>query len=169
MNDAVPKGRLVAALLVAAALVLAAPAADALVGWCCEAGEVASGQPILRLGEQGIAGNPLMVLGDLEADIDATGASVPDYFAEEVGLPEAYRDIRVDGTGHVVGCVVDGRADEVIADIVGCMEDRGWTAVPLGQAEGATFVKAGGACTWVLATCTQVGDSTSVVYRCATM
>ena len=169
MSDVVPRGRLVAALLIAAALVLAAPVADALVGWRCEAGEVASGQPIVRLGEQGIAGNPLMVVDGIEVDIDATGASVPGYFAEEVGLPEAYRDVRVDGTGHVVGCVVDGRADEVIASIVGRMEDRGWTAVPLGQAEGATFVKAGGACTWVLATCTQVGDSTSVVYRCATM
>lgn len=169
MNDAVPRGRLFAALLIAAALVLSVPVADALIGWCRETGQAASGQPIVGLGKPGAAGDPLAVLDGIEVDIDATGAPVPDYFAEEVGLPEAYRDVRVDGTGRIVGCVVDGRADEVIAGIVGHMEDRGWTAVPLGQAEGATFVKAGGACTWVLATCTQIGDSTSVVYRCAAM
>lgn len=169
MNDAVPRGRLFAALLIAAALVLSVPVADALIGWCRETGEAASGQPIVVLGKPGAAGDPLAVLDGIEVDIDATGAPVPDYFAEEVGLPEAYRDVRVDGTGRIVGCVVDGRADEVIAGIVGHMEDWGWTAVPLGRAEGATFVKAGGACTWVLATCTQIGDSTSVVYRCAAM
>lgn len=169
MSGAVSRCRPVAALLIAAALVLSVPVADALIGRCRETGEAASGHPIVSLGKSSIAGDPLTVLDGIEVGIDATGASVPSYFVEEVGLPEAYRDVRVDDTGHVVGCVVDGRADEVIASIVGCMENRGWTTVPLGQAEGATFMKAGGACTWVLATCTQVGDSTSVVYRCATM
>ena len=92
-------------------------------------------------------------------------APTPAWFQREIGVLPNARDVRTDGTS-VVGFLVDGTSDEVLAALTSHMEGRGWIAVPLGEVEGATFVKQTGVCTWVLATCSQTGSVTSVVLRC---
>ena len=121
----------------------------------------------------GLDADALIGDGDAEASLErieeaaaAGDMDVPEAFADEVGfLPDA-RDMRVSGGGDVVGYVVPGDSGEVLAQISERMGAAGWTEVPLGEVEGATFVKSSGACTWALVTCTQVGNDTSVVARC---
>ena len=96
----------------------------------------------------------------------AEEATVSDAFREEVGFLPNAQEVRASSDGSVVGYAVSGESASVSASIVEHMESRGWTSVPLGEVDGATFVKADGACTWALVTCTQIGDSTSVVVRC---
>ena len=90
----------------------------------------------------------------------------PSYFEEEVGLLANCRDVRVGAGGSVVSYVVEGDCETVLGMLVEHMEQRGWVAVPLGSANGYTFSKQNGSCTWALATCTQSGDAVSVVFRC---
>jgi hypothetical protein len=94
--------------------------------------------------------------------------ALPDELTAEVALPVGSRDVRVSPTGTVIGCVVDGVSpQDVLADLRAQMKNLGWSCVPLGGLDGATFVKDGGLCEWALVTCTQTGQSTSVVIRCA--
>ena len=105
----------------------------------------------------------LLRLEEAAGEVDG---EVPEGFLREVGLPQECRDVRADGDGGVVGCTVEGDAREVLEGIELRMRGLGWTSVPLGNGEGATFVKEGGSITWVMVTCTQVGPATSVVFRC---
>ena len=106
-----------------------------------------------------------VVLNRLEGVAAADGADVPEAFSREIGfLPEA-RDIRVNGDGAVVGYVVPLEAEAASSQLLEHMAARGWTAVSLGELEGATFVKREGSYRWTLATCTQVDAVTSVVMR----
>ena len=102
----------------------------------------------------------------LEGAAGSADDGVSEGFLREVGLPPKCRDVRSDDAGRVVGCTVDGGSGEVLGGIERRMQGSGWACVPLGNGEGATFVKEGGGITWVIVTCTQVGSATSVVFRC---
>lgn len=108
----------------------------------------------------------LAVLEELEDAARADGLeAVSPAFLDEIGFLPNARDIRVSAGGAIVGYVVDVDVEEALASLLLRMRFRGWAGVSLGGVEGYTFLKGSGQYTWVLATCTQVGDATSVVMR----
>lgn len=111
------------------------------------------------------SGDPVAALEALDRSIDADRVAVPDEFSSEVGLLPDAHDVRSNEDGSVVGCVVEMPEEAAFRLLADHMERKGWSAVPLGVENGATFMKGEGCCTWVLATCTQVGNETSIVYR----
>lgn len=163
MSRAIDASRLARALAIVVVLLLAVPVADALLQ--------RDGADVLDVAaEEGITareiigeGDPLQMLDRLEGVLVDESQGLPDGLADEVGCLPAYRDLRVGADGSVVSYVVDGDASDISEALRTHMEGKGWARVPLGGVEGATYVKEGGEYTWVLATCTQVGDATSVV------
>lgn len=161
--------RRVASVAITAALVAAVPASGAIERQL----EPPDSDGILGGSARGIdirdalgADDPLAALEHLEEQAESAAGELPEPFAQEVGaLPGAY-DVRSTPAGDVVGYVVDMPAGEASAALAAMEEERGWTPVPLGGLEGFTFVKEEGECVWVLATCDQVGGSTSVTMRC---
>ena len=161
--------RRMTAFAVVGALIAAVPltgvAADALRG--------VSGCSDLRIdGACGIdargvlgAGDPLSGMAVLDEALSAPGSEMPDSLLQEaVVLPGAH-ETRYTGDG-VAGYVVDRPVSTVVESLHDEMEEKGWTAVPLGGVAGYTFVKQEGEWTWILATCDEVGSSTSVTLRC---
>lgn len=155
--------RLAAAMAIVAAIVVAAPLSQAASSAAEPGGEVATGSSIRARDLVG-GGEAEQALSRIEELAGAEDISnVPIGFADEIGfLPDA-RDIRA--SGSVVGYVVDGSAADAFDRLCALMESRSWNSVPLGEANGATFMKGSGTLTWALATCTQVGDVTTVVFR----
>ena len=111
-----------------------------------------------------------------ETSLATWSSALPAAFDEEIGvLPDA-TDFRVyeggrakDGsasTGNgVVGYAVQGDVCSVMQSISDMMRVRGWSEVPLGGVEGATYVKTQGRFIWALITGTQVSSHVSVVVR----
>lgn len=167
MSSDVAVPRAARALAITLALVLLVPAVGAL-------GELVH-DPVEYIGgmdEGGISarkivegGDPSVVLLRVEEAAKAGSVEAPVWFATEVGVPSDFRDFRVDSSGEVVGFVVDGEPREVMSALGERMVEAGWSMVSLGGVEGATFMKEGGECTWLLVSCVQVGDATSVVFR----
>ena len=162
--------RLAAAACIVAAIVGFAPAVDAVAQAAHAGGQAAGDDVRLAASSVGIdaalfagAGDVDEALGKLEALAAAPADDVAESFERDIGFLPGARDVRA--SGPVVGYLVDGGCDEVMEALQAHMAGRGWTCVPLGGIDGATFVKRSGACTWALATCTQVGDATSVVVR----
>lgn len=167
MREEVLASRSKMAVALTALIVFAVPAADVALG--AHGARAADG----TAGPRGVSasailgdGGPEGMLLRLEEAAGEVDGEVPEGFLREVGLPQECRDVRTDGDGGVVGCTVEGDAREVLEGIELRMRGLGWTSVPLGNGEGATFVKEGGSITWVMVTCTQVGPATSVVFRC---
>ena len=164
------RSRQAKAVVVVCAIVLAVPIGNAFV--------LLSKAPALdgeQFANQGICSAALLDAADAFSSLDRVealaqeaGGPLPSSYSQEVGLLEGARDIRVSGRGDVVGYLVAGECAGVLADMSRHMELRGWTTVPLGDVQGATFVKTQGECTWILVSCTQVGEMTSVVTRSAT-
>ena len=177
--------RRVRAVAIVVALVLAVPAADAALRAVVPAEDGARASPATGLDANALAGvgGPEAFLDRLEAlaTVDVTGSGgtgqgsagpsdveapeVPAAFASEIGFLDGARDVRVSDGGAVVGYVMEGDAREVLEQLNRHMEAAGWAGVALGDRWGATYVKNEGACTWALASCTQVGAATSVVVR----
>ena len=166
-REAVMRRRLASALLVVVALIASVPVSGAFIG---KAPAAETNAPPFT----GVHAQALSHAGDIDSmanlleDMARAGgeASVPAWFQRDIGfLPDA-RDVRTDGIS-TVGYLVDDVGDDVLVSLIAHMEARGWTAVPLGDVEGATFVRQAGTCTWALATCTPVGSPTSIVFRCA--
>lgn len=151
-------------------LVIAAPVANVLIGGgvgpAAEAEVAAEG---IRARDLVGAGDPFEALLELEGVAGRSRFELPPWFEEEVGLPPDCRDVRADPCAGVMGCVVDGSSDRVFAGVRQGMQDAGWRVVPIGGVDGATFVKEEGRCRWVMVTCTQVGEATSIVYRCGAL
>ena len=170
MKEPIMKTRAAKAIAIVVALLCAIPAANALAGGGVDAAPPQAGLNATEIVGDGSA---LGILDRLEkkaanADSDADagfGATVSQDFEREIGLPPSCRSVRVDETGTVTSCVVDGNSDDALASETRRMQEHGWSAVPLGAVEGATFVKADGSLAWCMVTCTQVGPSTSIVYR----
>lgn len=159
--------RLCLAAAIVAAIVFAAPAIDALAFRDSATGIVPDGQMGIRAKSVLDAPSFERALEELEARASPAEAEVPDWFEEEVGFLPGARDVRVDGSGRVVGYVVDCDAEDALDGLKLHMQSLGWTAVPLGQVEGFTFLKPHGSHTWLLSTCTQTGAATCVVMRSA--
>ena len=167
MNDSIWRSRLTKAAAISLAVVLCVPAVDALGA----TDEEARNESAAR--QAGIDAQAIIGDGDLagfaerlQAKTASEDAQPPAAFAREVGLPADCRNVHVDASGTVVGCTVAGTAEDAAAGVRERMTSLGWAEVGLGAVEGATYVKEGGTYSWVLVTCTQVGDATTIVYRC---
>ena len=147
------------------AILLVAPGVDSVARFAGSAQVANAASPGIDAGYLTGAGDAQASLDRIEELAEASGADVPEAFAREVGfLPDA-RDIRANGDGSVIGYTVPHSCADTLDLLAEQMETAGWTAVSLGEVEGATFVKEEGSCRWALVTCTQVGSSTSVVVR----
>ena len=166
MKTDVDRRRLAAAVAIAVGLVAAVPLSGYVIEGVTASPEQAMADGGIRAEDLVEAADVNATLGRIEQLADAGQGQLPGWFEEEIGLLRGARNVRVDGTGHVVGLLVDGALHDALEDVRESMMRAGWSAVSLGEAEGATFVKEGGTCTWALVTCTQVGSSTAVVYRC---
>lgn len=158
--------RLAIACAVVAALVLVAPVSGVVLKGEAEASSRASVDGGIRVSDIVGAGDMQEALKKLEELAAATERPLPVFFQEEIGLMKGAHDVRSNEGGSVVGYLVDGSEDGIFASLRAHMLQRGWSEVSLGSSGGATFVKEDGACTWALVTCTQVGQATSVVFRC---
>lgn len=158
--------RLARAVVVVCAIVLAAPLIDGAAG-------AAAAEPPNSIPAEGIHAGELLAGGDAEtalARIEHRAETADDalseasaWFLEEIGFLPNARDVR--WSGSVAGYVVDDESAAVFGQLRLHMQRRGWRCVPLGDVDGATFLKGFGQCSWALATCTQVGEATSVVIR----
>lgn len=160
--------RLLKAVAVTMALVIAAPGADAVVRFVAAPKTAAAATEAFASIDSTLlldAYDAFASLERIEGIADAGGAAVPDAFAQEIGLLSGARDVRVSADGSVVGYMVDDACESVLERLNERMESLGWSSVSLGGASGATYVKASGACTWALVTCLQVEGATSVVAR----
>ena len=109
-------------------------------------------------------GNPYAALDQLE-ELASTEAQPSDVFVREAGFPSGAREQHADMSGMVVGCTLDSPEDVALAAVCDALATKGWACVPLQGMSGATFVKREGELRWMLITCTQIGEATSVVYR----
>lgn len=155
--------RLAAAVFTVCALVAAVPASGALANGldAARASDLSEGIDARAL--MGIK-DPFAVLAGIE-ELAGDEAVLPEYFEREIGMPAGARAARASEDELVVGYLLDGDAGSALETVKDHMGRRGWSEVPLGDVSGATFVKQGGACSWTLATCTQSGDETCVVFR----
>lgn len=166
-SEAVMRRRFAMALFVAAVLVASVPVSDAFVGRAPAVEAEASHFTGIRAQALSQADDIDEIANLLEGMAHAEGEeAMPSWFKREIGFLPGARDIRTDGTA-TVGYLVNGESEGVLSELFAHMGSLGWTAVPLGDVSGATFMKRSGACTWALATCTPVGPSTSIVFRCA--
>lgn len=155
--------RLAKAIAIVAALVLVAPVSQWAFGGTSDASVVPQASAGLDAASLLEGGDPEAVLTRLE-ETAAIEQEAPQWFQRELALPSEARDVRT--SGSVVSYIVEGESGQALEKVKALMAAKGWTCVPLGQAEGATFLKETGSCTWALATCTQVGSATNVVFRC---
>jgi len=165
------RSRFLKAVAVVCVLILLVPTVDSAIRFATR-GQAAGA---LDTAERGIDSEALLDVTDafgslerIESVAQGTDVAVPEPFSSEIGLLPGARDIRASPQGDVVGYLVDGGSGEVLGEVSRYMEERGWTVVPLGGVQGATFVKSVGECTWALVTCTQVGAGTAVVVRVVT-
>lgn len=165
MRELVDARRALAALAIVAVIVAAVPLSDMAARALRPDGGIGSADGIGAAGLMAQA-DAQAALERMEGLAEERNDALPELFEEEVGLLEGAHDVRVGASGNVVGYLVDGGADEAMRTLGEEMARRGWTEVPLGQGmSGATYVRDAGRCTWVLATCTQVGDEARMVVR----
>lgn len=88
-----------------------------------------------------------------------------DAFVREGGFPAGAYELHSDTSGMVVGCSLNAPKGKAFAAVCDVLAAKGWLCAPLRGTGGAAFVKQEGELRWMLVTCIQVGESTSVVYR----
>ena len=157
--------RLVMATVLVTVIVFAAPLVDAAFFSEIEANDLAAEHAGLQAESVLQAGSIDEALEAIEQAVVQDQEELPDWFQAEVGLLPDARDVRVGNAGQVVGYVVDCDLDQALSSFEEHMESLGWKGVPLGQADGFTFIKSSGTCTWALVTCTQIASATSIVIR----
>ena len=108
--------------------------------------------------------DPYAALDRLE-ELTAEDSHLPGLFLQESGFPSDAYELHSDASGMVVGCSLDAPRNEALAAVCDVLAANGWACVPLQGTGGAVFVKQEGRLRWMLVTCLQIGDSTSVVYR----
>lgn len=94
--------------------------------------------------------------------LDGYSSEVPADFRSEL-LNRSDAVCSEQGNALSVGFSATGSAEEVQSALAEELALRGWTEVGSGQAAVSTFVKSGGSYRWAAVTCTEVGDSVSVV------
>lgn len=158
--------RPVKAMIIAGLLVAVAPASSLVDGAIVRNSSVRNGDEGLDAARLVAGFDPLASLVRLERLADAASSTLPRYFDEEIKLPAEASDARASADGSIVGYVVDGVVENVHQLVSRHMASLGWSEVDLGAVQGSTYVKSAGSCKWALATFTQVGSTTSVVFRC---
>ena len=160
------RSRLVKAVAIVGLLMVAAPASNLL-------GRALSGSSDARTVDGGlnaaglVAGDdPFTSLERLEELAGSATVALPRYFEEEIGLPERACEVRVSSNGSIISYVVEDAVESVHQLVSKHMIDAGWSEVDLGAVQGSTYLKESGSCRWSLATFTEVGSATSVVFRC---
>lgn len=166
MSSGVCNKRLAMAVVIVVALVVSVPVSGSVFKYMPSSPAQAVADGGIRAASIVDEGNVDEALGKMEKLVEADQAQLPIFFEGEIGLLDGARDVRVDDAGRVIGFLVDRPSSETFARIRENMARTGWSEISLGEAEGATFMKAEGMCTWTLVTCTQVGSATAVVYRC---
>lgn len=175
MSAAVQRRRRLGALVALGVLLAAALAVEA-VSQGSRSGVLAEAQGVFASLAQhdgpgaeagGGAGAP-DVAGGVQGDASAGSQAslLPDGFADEVLALEGFDDVRVGAGGSVVGFSLSEGPSEALAFLQRTLTDRGWRAVPAGNATSATFMKEQGRFTWLFVSCIGVGDTTSVVVQC---
>lgn len=137
------------------------------------AAALAAGSCAADAARPSVAGEALGIAGAQAASVlpladGAQEASLPDGFEDEAVPLAGCEDVRADEGGGLVGFSRKGDAADALAWLRACAEEKGWTAVESGLDGCATFVKGKGRYRWMLATCTQAGDWSSVVVQYAT-
>lgn len=163
-RDRIMERRALTATFCVAAMLVAIPCIDALTipaSGIQPAQEEPAGLSIAALQE---TSDPMKVLDRLEADIEAHD-EIPNALKSEAFIPEKCRSLRMSADGAVMSYVMDSPLEDASAFVQSGMEALGWSAIPLGNGSGATYVKRRGTYTWALVTCTQVANSTVVVVR----
>lgn len=159
-------GRQIRAVAITAALVLSPVAIDQALAPAAASEPAPYASPLeLAMKAASNADDPLQALAALEDALASERNRPPESFEAEIGLLPGCRDVRANAAGNVVGYLVDTPPDATLENLCAHMEQRGWTSVPLGGVTGATFLKGEGACTWTMATLTQVDESTCIVMR----
>ena len=165
MNDTVAKTRAVRAFIVVAlllAVVILPSVAKSITAGPHDGIEADAGLQVGRALEQTDAFKALDVL---EEEDGSQRRKLPSGYEDEIGVPVRARDVRTSAEGSVVGYVVDGKASDALEELRAMLGAKGWSAMGLGGVEGATFAKQDSGYRWIMATCTQVADKTSVVVR----
>lgn len=168
MTVDIQKKRLACAFVIVAVAIAAVPLSGVLTGEPAAAAQTPMISEGIRASDVVNEPDPLQALDKLEAAADRYSCKLPSYFEQEIGLLADARDVRVNEDGCVVGYVMDESPSTVLELLRTHMRNAGWAEIPLGDISGATFVKEDGSCTWALASCIEVGCSTSVVFRCVT-
>lgn len=158
-------GRLAKAACIVLFLLGSIPLVDGLLESLRGEGSGSPAVPVRLPQDGGRTGDdPFAMLDAVEQQMAATEVS-PDassLLQAVAVLPEA-RDLRADASGCTASYVVEGREDEVLGALGEAMGRRGWSSVPLGDVAGMAFFDGDGES--LVATCTQVGDGVSIVFR----
>ncbi len=104
--------------------------------------------------------------GLLDAGFESLeAATAPDWFAEEVMPLDDVADGVATPDFSTVGFSAEGGIDDVLERLTTLFAERGWRGYDSGMDGTATYMKEEGECSWMMATCTGTGESTSVVLR----
>lgn len=95
---------------------------------------------------------------------DSSGV-VPAWFAEELFALSDMREVMANDAWTVVGFTLTGSAEQAFDEVSSRLAEKGWQGLESGVSGITTFFKEGGAVQWVMVSCTQVGEETSVVLR----
>ncbi len=90
---------------------------------------------------------------------------VPDWFVDEIMPLREGVDGVATSNWSIVGLFEDGCISEVLDGFSETFAEKGWRGYESGMDGAATYVKEEGLCSWMMMTCTEVGDMTSVVLR----
>lgn len=118
---------------------------------------------VQRIARSGVAKEAANMMSSSSQEDD-----LPPGFEEEVLSLEGFTDVRVGAKGTVVGFSSPDPPAELFAALSSRLEERGWQAVSSGSDVCGSFVKEGGAYSWVMVSCVNAGSVTSVVVQCVT-
>lgn len=91
---------------------------------------------------------------------------VPAWFRDEVFLLEGAQHVVATPDWSVVSYEVARAPSEEVLDDLACdLASKGWVGYESGVEGSATFVKEGGTCSWMVASCAPMPDVTNVVLR----
>lgn len=107
--------------------------------------------------------SPYTALKQIEALGNTGFAQIDARIVSEIPLPDEANAVRYDEQSGLFGFEVEGDSQSTLDYLSMLWEQQGWRGFPLGQMDGATFVKEGGAYQWMMVACTQLGTRVCVV------
>ncbi len=112
--------------------------------------------------------DPYATLGQVEGYLDALPSANAAEIDQEAKIPPHASNVRWNQGSGVLAFEMEGDANQVLAELLDAWQGQGWQSVPLGDACGATLVKAEGTYRWMAVTAAQVGSQTCIVGKVAT-